>query len=170
MKKLILVCVFLIMGMNAYCFKSFEVNPFDFIGSREIAILKEFGVNIDDIPFNIPVIEADNLTEFVNLSYAPYCTAGVTINGMIYIQNRNYLLKRFNITLEHEIFHVILHNLGLPHWFEEGLVCELTEEWKDKKRSIIDVEKNSLENLETQWELESYSYSCWLRVKEIMGF
>lgn len=159
-----------LIGITSFGFKSFEIDPFDYMNEKNLETLKILGLNPEDIPEQIMVIEADNLSEFLNLSNAPYFLSAVTKDGKVFIQNRSYLLKKFDKTLKHEVFHVILHPLDLPYFLEEGLVCEFTEEWKDKKRNIIDVENINYAEFKTLWELESYSYSCWLKAKEIFGF
>ncbi|MDN5337518.1 MAG: hypothetical protein PWQ20_588 [Thermotogaceae bacterium] len=165
------ISVFLILiAIINFGFRSFEINPFDYLNERDLKILKALGLNLENIPEQILVIEADNLSEFVNISNAPHFLSAITRDGKIFIQNKNYLLKKFDKTLKHEVLHVILHALDLPYFLEEGLVCELTEEWKGRKRSIINVENTNYTELRTLWELESYSYSCWIKIKEIFGF
>lgn len=165
------MAVFLFVAISFFGFNSFEIDVTTFIGEKEMAILEKVEIERGDIPNRVTVIEADNLTEFMNLSHAPFYIAGATINDVIYIQNRKYLLKRFLKTLKHEIFHVILHRLNLPYWLEEGLVCELTGEWKGKSRRImLEVENINPWDLKNQRELENYSYSCWIKAKKIFGF
>jgi len=171
LKFFLLTVTFLSISIPLYCYNRLEVKIETFINKKDIAILEKIGIERNKIPNKVTVIETDNLTEFLNLSHAPFYVAAVTVDGIIYIQNRKYLLDRFEMTLKHEVFHVVVHKLGFPYWFEEGIVCELTGEWKGKSRRVIsEVENIDPWSLKNRWELETYSYSCWRKVKEIMDF
>jgi hypothetical protein len=121
----------------------------------------------------VSVYEYDSVEEFTRVTGAPYWIRGFTNISGIYLQSR-YLLgeETFRKTLEHELLHwTIKHHATFPLWFEEGIVCLITEELTGYKGipAMKEVENVEVTTLENPWEMISFSLGCVNKVKEIMN-
>ncbi|RKX46383.1 MAG: hypothetical protein DRP27_01610 [Thermotogae bacterium] len=76
----------------------------------------------------IPVMVCEDTREFSKLTNLPNWAAGAVVNGVVVLQNRNFLELRgiWKRVLTHELLHYKLRRLNLSPCVEEGMVllCE----------------------------------------------
>ena len=169
MNKLILVLFGLLLSTVHYSLAVYELNLLDY-SEKHFNRLSEFvGFQIESV--SAKVYEYDQLNEFTRVTGAPFFISAFSNNQGIYIQSRHLLGNRFQPAIIHELIHFTIKNqYPVPAWFEEGLVCLITQEFSDVHDidPMIDVADFDIRNAKSNWELVSYCLGCIVKVKELL--
>lgn len=129
----------------------------------------------------VMIREYSSVEEFTSETAAAYWIRGFTNAAGIFLQSR-YLLGEvtFSNVLEHELLHWTLRqNATFPSWFEEGVVCVITNELADyegfstpalaRLPVMANVEEVAMNTLQNPWEMISFSLGCVKKVREILN-
>jgi len=169
MKKIILSLIILTVITVAYGMKSYTLD-LKSCSTYHFNRLCE----ITDFIFNnqsFRIYEYDNLQEFSHESGGRFFIKGFTNSSGTFIQSRNLLRGDFNGTLIHELLHALIKSqYPVPPWFEEGLVCIVTDEFADTTDIPVmkDVKSFETNQAASNWEITSYCLGCIREVKEIL--
>jgi len=150
---------------------SFEKSTYD-LKSYSKSVFKRLETVMNQ-KFDSPLVtcvEYDSLSEFINETGAPFFIKGFSNENGIFIQSRSLLGAQFEKTLLHELMHFTLKaNVNIPRWFEEGLICHITDELAGSRIAPMeDVESFVPSEAGNNWELTSYSLGCLKKVREIL--
>jgi len=118
------------------------------------------------------VYEYQQLSEFTQVTGAPFFICAFSNKQGIHIQSRHLLGNRFKDALIHELIHyTIKKQYPVPSWFEEGLVCLVTQELYHVTDIIPmkNVERFDIRNAQNNWELVSYCLGCAEMVEELLN-
>ncbi len=127
------------------------------------------GMNIEE---SVALVrEYASVAAFSRETGAPYWIRGFTNAHRICLQSRHLLGESvYRKLLEHELLHwTIRRHASFPLWFEEGLVCMITDELSEYQGIPVmeNVESVDPITLKNPWEMVSYSLGCIEKVKEI---
>ncbi len=170
MRKIILFCVLLLFitgvyGMTSYSIDLKSLSEYHFNRLCDVA-----KYDFKNLTFRI--YEYDNLFEFRKKSGGSFYIKGFTNSRGTFIQSKNLLKEEYTGTLIHELLHALIKSqYPVPPWFEEGIVCLVTEEFSNISGipEMENIESFKTNLAESNWQLISYCLGCVKRVKEITG-
>ncbi|HRW33636.1 MAG TPA: hypothetical protein P5107_01125 [Thermotogota bacterium] len=169
MNKYILVLFGLLLSTLQYALSVYELNLLDYSEEHFNRLSELVGFQIESV--DAKVYEYDQLNEFTKVTGAPFFVSAFSNKQGIHIQSRYLLGSRFQPAIIHELIHfTIKHQYPIPAWFEEGLVCLITQEFSDVHDidPMLTVLDYDIRNAKNNWELVSYSLGCIEKVKELL--
>ncbi|MFW5872058.1 MAG: hypothetical protein ACOCUT_03030 [bacterium] len=168
-KKGIIIIGFLLFNL-AFTITTYDLNLLDYSEEHFYKLNELIGTKLDSIEAKI--YEYDSLNEFIKSTGAPFFITAFSNKQGIHIQSRYLLGDRFQSAMIHELIHfTIKMQYRVPAWYEEGLVCLITQEFS-KVTDIIpmrNVEEYDIRNAENNWELISYCLGCIEKVQNTLS-
>jgi hypothetical protein len=152
---------------GAFAVKTYDLNLLGFSEKHFYKLNELINETFDSI--NTKVYEYDSINEFTQTTGAPFFICAFSNKQGIHIQSKYLLGDRFKMALTHELVHYTIRmQFPVPLWFEEGLVCLVTEEFSGVTDIIAmkNVEEYDIRNAENNWELVSYCLGC---IKKVQG-
>jgi len=150
--------------------KTYTLNLLDYSDKHFYELEERLGISIDTVETKI--IEYDSLNEFTQTTGAPFFICAFSNKQGIHIQSRYLLADRFHQALIHELIHYTIKiEYPVPSWFEEGLVCIITQEFTGVTDIIPmrNVEVYDIRTADSNWELISYCLGCIEKVQAILS-
>ena len=164
---IIIIAVFFLSV--AFAVNTYDLNLLDF-SEKHFYKLNEL-INQTFESINVKVYEYDSITEFTQTTGAPFFICAFSNKHGVHIQSKYLLGDRFKMALTHELLHYTIRmQYPVPLWFEEGLVCLVTEEFSGVTDIIPmkNVEEYDIQNAENNWELVSYCLGCIQKVQALL--
>jgi len=135
---------------------------------------RELGAHAQILPFRVKVRTWSSVGEFIRATGQPGWMAATSDGQAIFLQPLELLARKQIMlqTLRHELTHLVVHRLraeGVPRWFEEGLVLNLTGERIDVPAAA----PNPFRSLEeavikprSETEMKTAYSRAWQRVRQ----
>lgn len=162
--------LFLLCNQLSFSMMTYDLNLIDY-SEKHFQLLNELiGTEISSVDARI--YEYQNLREFTQTTGAPFFICAFTNKEGIHIQSRYLLGEKFEQTLIHELLHfTIKEQYPVPAWFEEGVVCLVTQEFSNVTDIIPmkNVENFDIRKASNNWELVSYCLGCQKAVSELLS-
>jgi len=159
--------LFLTVGFSII---TYELNLLDYSEHHFYQLKELIDTKIESI--DAKVYEYDSIKEFTRTTGAPFFISAFTNKQGIHIQSRHLLGDRFRPAVVHELTHYTLQfQYPLPSWFEEGLVCIVTQEFSEVTDIIAmkNVEEYDIRKANNNWELISYCLGCIKKVQAVLS-
>ena len=170
MSKLkILIFLIFFLFSTSFSFRTYNLELSTYSRDHFTRLTNLIGVEINSV--DVPVHEFDNLSEFTQVTGAPFFICAFTTKEGVFIQSRYLLGSKFEDSLIHELIHyTIKSEYPVPGWFEEGLVCLVTGELENSSgiSPMNNVEEFDILEAQNNWELTSYALGCVKKVKELL--